>query len=165
MLEVPFFFLWLCARPRPRVNQLPHFTPKSQFNIAVQTLQQILLQLGSLLVHTGFIGGNHGGKNLPNMIDTYNMYYVVGLSLAFPSLDAVQLFIDIALQINRLKVVSWILHDYHSCNKSLLLSNINQQILQVIGRGEQWWPKQTSWLQHAYDSGLPTKMHWDNLRS
>ena len=57
------------------------------------------------------------------MIDTYNMYYVVGLSLALRSLEAVQLFIDIALQINSLKVVSWILRDYQSCNKSL--SNIN----------------------------------------
>ena len=59
------------------------------------------------------------------MIDTYNMYYVVGLTLALQSLEAVQLFLDIALQINRLKVVSWILRDYQSCNKSLLLSNIN----------------------------------------
>ena len=80
---------------------------------------------GSLLVHIGCIGGNQGGKNLPNMIDTYNMYYVVGLTLALQSLEAVQLFLDIALQINRLKVVSWILRDYQSCNKSLLLSNIN----------------------------------------
>lgn len=74
---------------------------------------------------------------MPNMIDTYNMYYVVGLTLALQSLEAVQLFIDIALQIIRLKVVSWILHDYQRCNKSLLLSNINQQILKVTGRGEQ----------------------------